>query len=86
MRFDKVPSEAGFEPAIPGGEPRCFNHFSYSSVAVGTFGNTRHVGELNPAGGDRLSKAWLCVPLCPYNTKLFQENRGKKVANSENHF
>ena len=65
-------------PRFRGGEPRCFNHFSYSSVAVGTFGNTRHVWELNPAGVIGFPKhgcVCLCVHMIPSSFKKIVEKK-----------
>ena len=64
-------------------ELRCYNHLAIQMIAVGTFYPARHCRELNPAGMiPAFHQGLLSVPLCLYSISEYEENRGKKVANS----
>lgn len=64
-------------------ELRCYNHLAIQIIAVGTFIVTRHCRELNPARMfPAIHQTLLSMPLCLYSIREYEENRGKKVANS----
>ena len=68
---------------MPEPELRCYNHLAIQIIAVGTFYPARHCQELNPAGMiPAFHQGLLSVPLCLYSISEYEENRGKKVANS----